>query len=205
LPESTRPLLFKIRTPSVAGVQNCPEFADLLLASAAAMSRPCLPAALGCVSSIKASALSPPHVTLNKRPSTGFCLPLLVAIVSTLVRDRVLRGGVFLGLDEQAVEAAGFGQLIQRRISGPVEKGAVCINQAVKPIDQDAGRQAIEDRTVFQRVACRLWRRLRRLDRGCNGLGGFGRNRGAGFTRRLAQALAQLARKFLKMHCALWG
>jgi hypothetical protein len=39
---------------------------------------------------------------------------------------------------------------------------------------------------------------LRRLDRGCNGLGRFGRNRGAGFTRRLAQALAQLARKFLK-------
>ena len=46
--------------------------------------------------------------------------------------------------------------------------------------------------------ACRFRHRLWCLHRSCSGLGGFGRNRCVGFARCLAQAFAQLARKFLK-------
>src|SRR5262249_47431886 len=85
-----------------------------------------------------------------------------------------------------------------RCVPGPAKEGTVRVNQIVVAIDQNAGRQAVEDRTILQRVAgwSRCWRRS--LYRGCNGRG-FRWNRCArGFARRLAQAGAELARAVLK-------
>ncbi len=58
-------------------------------------------------------------------------------------------GGGVLGLDEQAVEAAGIGQRVERGIAGPVEEGAVGVKQVVEPIDENADRQPFEDRPAF--------------------------------------------------------
>jgi hypothetical protein len=58
---------------------------------------------------------------------------LLVAIVSDLAA---------LG---SFVAAPFLGSMIHSGIAGPVEEGAICVNQAVEPIDQNADRQAIEN------------------------------------------------------------
>src|SRR6185437_14972284 len=107
-------------------------------------------------------------------------------------------GGVF-GIDEQAVEAAGIGQRVERGIAGPIEEGAVGVKQIVEPIDENADRQPFQDRPAFVSIARgvaiagRLWR--------------FGWRRGdewlldaigvAGFRRRFLEPLAQLAGKLL--------
>ena len=64
-----------------------------------------------------------------------------------------LASAASLGFDEQAVEAAGLGQRFERRIAGPVEEGAVGVDQVVEPVDQEADRQAVEDRPAFVGVA----------------------------------------------------
>ena len=108
--------------------------------------------ATACVLIISTSAFSLFQATLNRRPSTGFCLPLTVVMVSVLPPFLGFAGGrLGLGVDEQAVEAAGLGQRFQRGVAGPVEEGAVGVDQRVEAIDQDADRQAVEDRPPFMR------------------------------------------------------
>ena len=62
-------------------------------------------------------------------------------------------GRRLFGFDEQAVEPAGFGQRGQIAIAGPVEEGAVGVDQCVEAIDQNADRQTVEDRPAFVGVA----------------------------------------------------
>ena len=63
---------------------------------------------------IRASAFSSFQTTPNSRPSTGFCLPLTVAMVSDLGAVLAsLDGDRRFGLDEQAIEAACFAQRFQ--------------------------------------------------------------------------------------------
>src|SRR5207245_3802333 len=49
-------------------------------------------------------------------------------------------------LDEQVVETAGLGQLLEAAVAGPIEEGAVGVKQVVEAIDQDAHRNAVEQR-----------------------------------------------------------
>ena len=65
------------------------------------------------------------------------CAPLLAPSV------------VGVRLDEQRVEAAGLLQRVQLVVAGPVEEGAVGVDQLVEPIDQHADRQPVEDRTLI--------------------------------------------------------
>ena len=65
------------------------------------------------------------------------CAPLFVAEL------------VGVRLDEQRVESAGLLQRVQLVVAGPVEEGAVGVDQLVEPIDQHADRQAVEDRALI--------------------------------------------------------
>ena len=75
---------------------------------------------------------------------------------------------VVVRLDEQRVEAAGLFQRVQLVVAGPVEEGAVGIDQLVEPIDQHADRQAVEDRALIGARASARSRLAARLgSRGC--------------------------------------
>ncbi len=65
------------------------------------------------------------------------------------LRAVVLAGVGVVRLDEQRIEAAGLFQRVQLVVAGPVEEGAVGIDQLVEPIDQHADRQPVEDRTLI--------------------------------------------------------
>src|SRR6185437_16907007 len=100
--------------------------------------------------------------------------------------------------DEQAVEAARFGQRVERRIAGPVEKRAIGVNQVVEAIDQNADRQAVEDRPAFLRVAAAVavarrlgWGRLLRAGREVVAR--------AGVRAGVLEAVAQFARKLVEI------
>ena len=109
-----------------------------------------------------------------------------------------------LGFDEQAVEAAGFRQRVERAVAGPVEEGAVGIDQVVEPVDQDADRQPVEDRPAFAGVAggvaiARGARRLgRRRVRGEGAAGIVGTKGSAPKSSEVGPALAPLAGRFLQ-------
>ena len=111
------------------------------------------------------------------------------------------RGRRRLGFDEQAVEAARFGQRVEIGVAGPVEEGAVGIDQCVEPVDQDADRQAVEDRPAFAGVAggIAVARRARRRDRRRR-LGAEVVRRATvyGLAGRLLEPAAEFARQFLE-------
>jgi len=69
-------------------------------------------------------------------------------------------GGGDAGFDIERVEPAGFFQRVQAVIADALEEGGVGIEQAIEPVDQDAGRQQIEQRLVAPPLAARG--RLRR-------------------------------------------
>ena len=108
-------------------------------------------------------------------------------------------------VDEQAVETARLGQRLQRGIAGPVEKGAVGVEQRVEAIDQDAHRQAIENRPPFAGVAggIAIARGPRRRAGRHGGRGRLaadivGHRRGLAFSGWFLQTIAELAREFLE-------
>ena len=64
------------------------------------------------------------------------------------------RGGD-AGLDIERIESAGLFQRMQAVVSDALEEGGVGIEQPVKPVDQDAGRQQIEQCAVALQFAAR--------------------------------------------------
>ena len=66
-----------------------------------------------------------------------------------------------LRLDEQRVESAGLRKIGKRFAAGPVQEGAVGVDKLIVPVDQDAGRQPVEQGALLQQVGqrCALGRR----------------------------------------------
>ena len=103
--------------------------------------------------SISTSADSPSHGEVNSRASTGSWSPRLVAMVSALA-PLFSPAALLARLDEQRVEPAGLLQRVELPVAGPVEEGAVGVDQLVEPVDQDADRQPVEDRPLVGRRDC---------------------------------------------------
>src|SRR6185312_16244320 len=91
-------------------------------------------------------------------------------------------------LDIERIEAAGLLQRVQAVIADALQEGRVGIEQAVEPVDQDAGREQVEQGAVAPGFApCRRLRRRQPFGAG----GRLARWLGSGW---LARRLRYLAR-----------
>ena len=102
---------------------------------------------------ISASAASSSQVMVCRRAAVGWSAlrpppTWLAEIVTGVPASDVLLDGRDAGLDIERIEPAGFFQRMQAGIADALEKRRVGVEQAIEPVDQDAGGQQIEQRLV---------------------------------------------------------